>query len=462
MVASLEKVVPTMEDAFTLLRLLARSATGQEFSTYTTVMTGPKRPDDLDGPEQLHVVLLDNGRSQMLGNELREMLRCIRCGACMNHCPVYLATGGHAYGWVYPGPMGAVLTPQLIGIEQAWPLPNASTFCGRCEEVCPVRIPLPKLMRYWREEQFRRQLTPAAARYGLGVWAFLAKRPALYRFAASVATRGLRLLSRAGRLRWAPLAGGWTGTPRSAGAAGPHLHEPVARGRAGPPVSARDAVLARVRHALATYRGGAGGCGGDGGGAARYPRPQPDPCPRRSSMQAGARAAVRRAGVGGHGRRALLDSLADVPAAVGSYLRQHNLPQKIVVAPEPLLDHASWDSQPLLRMRRGDAVDSDAIGVTLAIAGVAETGTLVLASSPERPTLLAYLPETSIVVVAADWIEGSYEEAWELVRAMPGGVPRSVNFVTGPSRTADIAQKLELGAHGPRRLLILIVARLPD
>ena len=211
-VASLEKVVPTVEDAFTLLRLLARSATGQEFSTYTTVMTGPKRPDDLDGPEQLHVVLLDNGRSQMLGNELREMLRCIRCGACMNHCPVYLATGGHAYGWVYPGPMGAVLTPQLIGIEQAWPLPNASTFCGRCEEVCPVRIPLPKLMRYWREEQFRRQLTPAAARYGLGVWAFLAKRPALYRFAASVATRGLRLLSRAGRLRWAPLAGGWTGS----------------------------------------------------------------------------------------------------------------------------------------------------------------------------------------------------------------------------------------------------------
>ena len=97
------------------------------------------------------------------------MLRCIRCGACMNHCPVYLATGGHAYGWVYPGPMGSVLTPQFIGIEQGWPLPNASTFCGRCEEVCPVRIPLPKLMRHWREEQFRRGLAPPTARCGLGV-----------------------------------------------------------------------------------------------------------------------------------------------------------------------------------------------------------------------------------------------------------------------------------------------------
>ena len=169
--------MPTVEDAFTLLRLLARSATGQEFSTYTTVMTGPKRPDDLDGPERFHVVLLDNGRTQMLGNELREMLRCIRCGACMNHCPVYLATGGHAYGWVYPGPMGSVLTPQLIGIEQGWPLPNASTFCGRCEEVCPVRIPLPKLMRHWREEQFRRGLTPPAARWGLGVVGLVRQAP---------------------------------------------------------------------------------------------------------------------------------------------------------------------------------------------------------------------------------------------------------------------------------------------
>ena len=211
-VATLEKVVPTVEDAFTLLRLLARSATGQEFTSYTTVMTGPKRAGDLDGPDRFHVVLLDNGRTQMLGNELREMLRCIRCGACMNHCPVYLATGGHAYGWVYPGPMGSVLTPQLIGIEQGWPLPNASTFCGRCEEVCPVRIPLPKLMRHWRTEQFERGLAPPAARWGLGVWGWFARRPRLYRLATRIAVGSLRLLGRHGRLRWAPLAGGWTAT----------------------------------------------------------------------------------------------------------------------------------------------------------------------------------------------------------------------------------------------------------
>ena len=117
--ASLEKVVPTLEDAATILRVLARSATGQEMSVYTTISTGPRRPDDLDGPEQYHVVLLDNGRSRMLGSEFREALRCIRCGACLNHCPIYHAVGGHAYGWVYSGPIGAVLTPSLLGVEEA-------------------------------------------------------------------------------------------------------------------------------------------------------------------------------------------------------------------------------------------------------------------------------------------------------------------------------------------------------
>ncbi|MGB8487530.1 MAG: 4Fe-4S dicluster domain-containing protein, partial [Xanthobacteraceae bacterium] len=164
-----------------------------------------------DGPREYHVVLLDNGRSAMLGGQFRDMLRCIRCGACMNHCPVYQAVGGHAYGWVYPGPMGAVLTPSLIGIDKAGHLPNASTFCGRCEEVCPVRIPLPKLMRFWREREFERQLSPATVRTGLALWAFFARRPWLYGIATDLAARALALVGRAhGRFRWLPFARGWT------------------------------------------------------------------------------------------------------------------------------------------------------------------------------------------------------------------------------------------------------------
>ncbi len=210
-VASIEKIVPTLEDAAGLLRVLARSATGQEMSVYTTLSTGPRRADDLDGPQEYHVVLVDNGRSNMLGSEFEEMLRCIRCGACMNHCPVYHAVGGHAYGWVYPGPMGAVLTPSLIGVDKAGHLPNASTFCGRCESVCPVRIPLPKLMRHWREREFERHLSPAVSRAGLGLWAFFARRPALYRFVTGLTIRALAWAARGkGRFKSLPLASGWT------------------------------------------------------------------------------------------------------------------------------------------------------------------------------------------------------------------------------------------------------------
>ncbi len=209
--ASLEKVVPTLEDMTTLVRLLARSATGQEMASYTTVTTGPRRAGDQDGPDAFHVVLLDNGRSKMLGTEFQDMLRCIRCGACLNHCPIYGTVGGHAYGWVYPGPMGAVLTPALVGLEKGAHLPNASTFCGRCESVCPMRIPLPKMMRHWRQQEFARHLTPARFRAGLAAWRWLATRPVLYGRVTGLAMAVMAILGRRrGRFRAWPFASGWT------------------------------------------------------------------------------------------------------------------------------------------------------------------------------------------------------------------------------------------------------------
>ena len=209
--ASIEKVVPGLDDVATILRVLARSATGQEMAAYTTVATGPRRPGESDGPERVHVVLLDNGRSKLLGTKFQEVLRCIRCGACMNHCPVYGAVGGHAYGWVYPGPIGAVLTPALVGIEAGRHLPNASSFCGRCAEVCPMRIPLPDLMREWRAEEFARGLAPPRQRWALGLWSRAVRRPRLYRLGARLAARALALLGgRRRRLRRLPGAAGWT------------------------------------------------------------------------------------------------------------------------------------------------------------------------------------------------------------------------------------------------------------
>jgi L-lactate dehydrogenase complex protein LldF len=211
--ASIDKVVPTLDDATGLLRLLARSATGQEMTSYTTFSSGPKRVDDLDGPDEYHVVLIDNGRTEMLAGPFREMLRCIRCGACMNHCPVYGVIGGHSYGWVYPGPMGSVLTPNFIGLDAAGDLANACTMNGHCASVCPVMIPLPDLLREHRRRQFVKKLSPVYSRTALAGWAFLARRPKLYQPLMSL---GIKLLNwsgrRKGRFSSVPLLQAWTRT----------------------------------------------------------------------------------------------------------------------------------------------------------------------------------------------------------------------------------------------------------
>ena len=209
--AGIEKIVPTRESASAQLRLLARSATGQEMSVYTTFSRGCRRAEDPDGPEESHIVLLDNGRVRMLTDGFRDVLRCIRCGACLNHCPVYQSVGGHAYGTVYPGPIGAVVSPAIHGLRNTAHLPNASTFCGRCEAVCPMRIPLPGLMRAWRERAWSDRIVPARQRAAFGLWAWLARRPVLYGLVAGIAVATIRRIAgRRGALRYVPLAGGWT------------------------------------------------------------------------------------------------------------------------------------------------------------------------------------------------------------------------------------------------------------
>ncbi|MBI4292990.1 MAG: iron-sulfur cluster-binding protein [Betaproteobacteria bacterium] len=210
-ITGIEKVVPTLEDLSTLMRLLPRSATGQTISNYFSVLTGPKGAADLDGPEHMYVIMVDNGRTNLVGSDMQEMLRCIRCGACMNHCPVYQSVGGHAYGWVYPGPMGAILTPMLMGLENALDLPQASTFCGACAEVCPVKIALPELLRKLRERQVVRGLRPWSERLGLRAWSWLAQHPSLYAMATAIGVRALRAIRNSdGMIGAIPFASGWT------------------------------------------------------------------------------------------------------------------------------------------------------------------------------------------------------------------------------------------------------------
>jgi L-lactate dehydrogenase complex protein LldF len=209
-ISGIEKLVPTMEDASALHRVLCRSATGQITSAYTTFYSGPRREAEPDGPTAFHVILLDNGRRALRAGKYRSMLRCIRCGACLNHCPVYRHVGGHAYGWVYPGPMGSVLTPLMTGLERAKELPNACTACGRCEETCPMRIPLPEHLRQLRDDAATAGITPRPWRLGISAAMAAFRWPWLYRAASGAARGALAFLSRhPDLLRRLPVLGGW-------------------------------------------------------------------------------------------------------------------------------------------------------------------------------------------------------------------------------------------------------------
>jgi len=222
-VTGIEKIVRDMNDASVLLRLLPRSATGQAISTYVSIMAGPV--GERDEQRGFHVVLVDNGRSKLIGTEAQDVLRCIRCSACINHCPIYGAIGGHAYGAVYMGPLGAALNPGMIGVAETGHHANASTFCGRCAEVCPVMIPLPKIMRYWRAVEHAQGLAPKSVTFGLSLWAFAAKRPLLYRFGASLLARLLKLMSRGGAVHSLPMMKGWFAVRDFPAPAGKTFHE---------------------------------------------------------------------------------------------------------------------------------------------------------------------------------------------------------------------------------------------
>jgi L-lactate dehydrogenase complex protein LldF len=183
----IEKIVPRLEDLSGLLQITSRGATGQPLGIYVSLLQGPRREDEPDGPEEVHVILVDNGRTRLLEDDRAwETLRCVRCGACLNICPVYRQTGGHAYGFTYSGPIGAVLAPGLLGLADAMPLPYASTLCGACADVCPVRIPIPELLLYWRRRAVEAGLVPAGERLAMRGFAAASTRPRLFTAAGDV------------------------------------------------------------------------------------------------------------------------------------------------------------------------------------------------------------------------------------------------------------------------------------
>jgi L-lactate dehydrogenase complex protein LldF len=209
----IEKVIPSMTDLAVFLAILARSATGQKLSSYTTLVRGPRQPGELEGPEEFHLILMDSGRSRQIAGPLREALYCLRCGACLNVCPVYRQIGGHAYGHTYPGPIGILLTAMLRGEESVKELAHASSLCGACKEVCPVRIDIPRMLVELRHHLDQDRIAARGERALFGAVRRVLTSPTMFRLSAVVGRALLRPFARNGRLTALPfLLSRWTDT----------------------------------------------------------------------------------------------------------------------------------------------------------------------------------------------------------------------------------------------------------
>jgi L-lactate dehydrogenase complex protein LldF len=479
-VMGVEKVVPSWRDMEVFLQLLPRSSTGERMNPYTSVWSGAASRSSGDGPSEFHLVLLDNGRVRTLADEVgRQALRCIRCSACLNVCPVYARVGGHAYGSVYPGPIGAILTPQLKGIEgDSGSLPYASSLCGACGDVCPVKIEIPRLLTHLRAREVasRSRLDPESLTMKALFHTFSSRQR--YERAQKLARAASRPLTRGRRsISWAPgPLSGWTksrelpapaaetfrewwrrtrgttsteGSPATAprptqSTFSPHMGENLERVGAGAGGDARADVLHRIRAVLSdaaapdvprNYR-------------TEDTRSRDEIVTLFAERVAEYRATVHRAGAGATDLADTLRCIAEdagahrvaIPADLPEGWRPNG--------PELIEDHA-------LSVHELDELDGALTGCAVAIA---ETGTFVLdGGAGQGRRALTLVPDLHICVVREEQVAGLVPEAvGKLEDAVRAGRP--LTFVSGPSATSDIELDRVEGVHGPRVLHVVLVA----
>ncbi|HKZ54819.1 MAG TPA: LutB/LldF family L-lactate oxidation iron-sulfur protein [Anaerolineales bacterium] len=438
-----ERIVPELEHLALMLQLLPRSATGQKLTSYVSLIQAPRRLGDLDGPDERHVILLDNGRFDLVGTPLEESLLCIRCGACLNACPVYREIGGHAYGSVYPGPIGSVLSPALFGVAEYGHLAKASTLCGACRDACPVQIDLPTLLLRTRVEYTRTVVQPQWLRVGLRLYTWIAERPDRYRSALRVAALISRLL---------PLRGNWIRAlppPFSAWTRFRHFppfaRRPFrARFTSRPPVTPRRGIL-----------------------------PAPDGVPARNIAAATSAQDLFAQQLRGVGGELVPCQTGQLPDLISSRLGAARVDRLLAWgANEPLL------APTLERLRRegvtilegeiprgGGSLREASLnrlaeaqaGLTGALAGLADTGTLVLAAGENRSQLASLLPPIHLAVLPAGQIFASLQRWIVATKKEPVIGASAVSLISGPSRTADIEMTLTTGVHGPGRLIVFLV-----
>ena len=429
----MERLLPRLEDLPLLLSLLPRSATGQKLSVYTQLIHKPRANGELDGARQRHLIVVDNGRSRLRASPLKEALYCIRCGACLNACPVFREIGGHAYvgsdGSIapYPGPIGSIVSPGLLGLEQFGHLAQASSLCGACKDACPVDIDLPRLLTRVRAgggERAHRSgavgLSPLS-RIGLRAYGVIGSSPRLFSLAQTVGGIAMKILSPMSDWIRIPAFTGW-GFSKDF----PRVATKTFRKRFHEREKADDERPSTLQ------------------------TPEPLPAMQEPAEPAADRFIRELGALGGRVQRVAADRL---DKTLADFLKEREV--KAVQA---------WDGIQGLSMRRlqeaGISVSSKPdpglrAGVTGVSAAVAETGTLVISSGPAQPLTTSLLPEIHIAIVRSSQIVRTLEDA---LREPEIAHAASTVLISGPSRTADIEMTLTIGVHGPKELVVFVVS----
>lgn len=444
----IEKIVPSMNDLAALMRLLPRSATGQRMSAYVSFIRGPGRKDERDGAAEFHLILLDNGRSRMRRDPLlREALKCIRCGACLNACPVYQHIGGHAYGSVYPGPIGAMITETLTGGGDAWMLPFASSLCGACDDVCAAGIPIHNILVELRSRAKNKITVVEKAAFSL--WAEAWSREVGFRMTAKAA-KLLRLLApnadRIERLPWPGNA--WTNERSFPAPAKRSFHETWADHVPQKAKSENISTAAASDDEIKPPR------------SENESKPRPGDPKQFAEVISSSHAEVV-AAVGIDDARSKLAKILSEFA--GTQIVRWSHPDLDALGLNELAASAGaaisgGESDPLDRRALRNTAACASAGITSVDWALAEEGALVMFTAPGRERSISLLPETHIAVVRVEKILQNVEDLFVAAKAEFAGDFRGATFVSSPSLTSDIELILVKGVHGPKRLIVLIVS----
>ena len=444
----IERLVPDLDDLALMVQLLCRSATGQKLTSYVTLIQRPRRGGEPEGPVERHVILIDNGRRRIAGGPLAESLRCIRCGACLDVCPVFRELGGHPYASIYPGPIGSIVSPGLWGLERFGHLPKASTLCGACHEVCPVEIDHPRLLLRLRSEYRSMGTMPSPLRWGMKGFAWMASDPGRYR----VGLRMAAMVSRAVRP-----TGGWI---RSL----PVFLSGWTRTREFPRFSTKP-LRERVQQGRQEVRGGEGSRspGGESRTAPRLEAPSTE-----MEMVGRLQAEMEALGV-----RFIVCRPDTLLAEVQARLQAAQARSLLVWShADPLFQRLLQDLrsagfqplEPVLgaegmaeRQETLERYDKTPVGLTGAAAAIAETGTLVLPTTEGCPQMASLLPRKHFAILRRSQIHPSLQDWLSSSGAAVLASAQSVSLISGPSRSADIEMQSIVGVHGPSEVVVFCV-----